>query len=247
MTRKFCVLTLFILPALALSLLQAAAPAAGLAAAPAYARSNGGLFGQPEQPAPLSHPIRNLFDPMWQRVVEAEQESPSFTPRGEHFNRVDANAWRNLAQQAKNKPEVEVLHMVNGYFNQWPPKNDDAIWSTPEYWDTPREFMQHRGGDCEDYAIAKYYALRYLGFDAQRLRIVVVRTREADGRARVILHAVLAVYQPDGKGDGWFILDNNARPRDNIFPHTQYKGRFEPIYSMNEGGAWLHGASIQRN
>lgn len=217
-----------------------------LAASAAYAGGNG-VFGLPEQPAPLSHPIRNLFDPMWQRVVDAEKESPSFTAQGEHFNRVDANAWRNLAQQAKSKTEIETLQMVNGYFNQWLPKNDAVVWSTPEYWDTPREFMQHRGGDCEDYAIAKYYALRYLGIEARRLRIVIVRTRENSGRARVILHAVLAVYQPDGKGNGWFILDNNARPRDNIFPHTQYKGRFEPIYSMNEDGAWLHGASLERD
>ena len=45
-------------------------------------------------------------------------------------------------------------------------------------------------GDCEDYAIAKFFALRQLGFGAEQMRIVILWDE-----IRGIGHAVLAVYQ----------------------------------------------------
>ena len=51
----------------------------------------------------------------------------------------------------------------------------------------PGEFL-HRGGDCEDYALAKYLALRALGFAAADLRIVAL-----SDAARGLHHAVLTV------------------------------------------------------
>jgi predicted transglutaminase-like cysteine proteinase len=201
------------------------------------------IFNQPEQRAPSDHLTHLVIQPLWQRVLLAEQKQPSFTEKTGNFNRIDAESWRNLVKYSKNMSEIEILHMVNGYFNQWIPKSDDVAWATPEYWDTPAEFINNRGGDCEDYAIAKYFALRFLGFNASRMRIVIVRLWKADGKAMPQLHAVLAVHCKNT----WFILDNNARPRDNISPHTQYRGRFEALYSINETGAWLHGAEIEKS
>ena len=54
-------------------------------------------------------------------------------------------------------------------------------------------------GDCEDFAIAKYFALRDLGFPASQMRIVVLKDT-----LRNLDHAVTAVYLD---GDAW-ILDN---------------------------------------
>ena len=199
------------------------------------------LFNVPERAAAPGHPARQAFDPLWQRVLQAEKNSPSFNKNGDGFGRIDRNTWRNLVQYSAQSTETERLQMVNGYFNQWPPKQDSEAWNTPEYWCTPQEFMKQRGGDCEDYAIAKYFALRYLGFEARRLRIVIVRQRDENGAFLPSLHAVLAVHGKSANGDTWFILDNNARPRDNIFPHLQYRGRLVPLYSLNEDGAWVHG------
>lgn len=197
------------------------------------------LFLAAEQPAPLNHPYQQAYWPLWERVLKEERGRPSFSGTGMNFGRIDQNTWRNLVQYARECPEAETLHMVNGYFNQWRPKQDDEAWNTPEYWTTPREFMSQRGGDCEDYAIAKYFALRFLGFKADQMRVAIVRQRDFAGKSLPQLHAVLAVF----RANTWFILDNNARPRDNVFPHTQYKGMFEPLYSVNENGAWVHGAA----
>ena len=40
-----------------------------------------------------------------------------------------------------------------------------------DYWATPIEFMGTGAGDCEDYAIAKYFSLINLGIPEDKLRI----------------------------------------------------------------------------
>ena len=190
----------------------------------------------PERPATKEDPWHNKLQPLWLRVLHTEWANPGFTRKGEHFGPVDQLTWKNLTEYAKTTPELELFRAVNGYFNQWRSKKDEDTWDTPEYWAAPEEFILHRGGDCEDYAIAKYFALRFFGINADRLRIVVVKRKNEDNTFAEQLHAVLAV----SANGTWFILDNNARPKNNIFPHTQYKGRFIPLYSLNERSAWMH-------
>ncbi len=174
--------------------------------------------------------------PRWRRILSGERSRPFFTAEGTGMNAIDAKAWRNLVAAAKKSDEAGILRMVNAFFNYWQPKSDMLAWTVGEYWSSPEEFVAQRGGDCEDYAVAKYFALRFLGFDADRMRIAVVRRKDAAGHFLPDLHAVLAVKRTDT--DTWFILDNNARPRDSIVPHTQYKGRFVPLFSVNENGSW---------
>ena len=194
------------------------------------------MFGAPEQPADDLPEYLHVYAPRWQRVLEAERAASSFNAQGKGMNSTDAAQWREMLKQAKNAPETQKLRLINGFFNQWRPKDDAAAWQAPEYWATPGEFIHNRGGDCEDYAIAKYFALRYLGFPPERLRLTTIRQVSAEGKPVPLLHAVL-VAQSSGN---WFVLDNNARPKMSIMPHTQYKGRFVPLFSMNELGAWKH-------
>ena len=210
---------------------------------PATAGAATGVFQRPERPATEADPWHRRIQPLWQRVLEAEREKPGFSANAAGFGPVDAPTWKNLVRYAKQSDAMERLRAVNGYFNQWRPKNDEDTWNTPEYWAAPGEFIAQRGGDCEDYAIAKYFALRFLGVAADRLRIVVVQRKDEHGAYAAQLHAVLAARA----NGGWFVLDNNARPKNNIFPHTQYRGRFEPLYSVNENGAWTHGGKAARD
>ena len=200
-----------------------------------------GVFDVPERPATNLDPWHRKIQPLWQRVLSEEKSSPGITPKAENFGPVDATTWQNLTALAQKSSEIENLRLVNGYFNQWLPKNDLYFWAASEYWAAPKEFLRMRGGDCEDYAIAKYFGLRSLGLDADRMRIVIVRRKDEHGVYAAQLHAVLAVRVRNS----WFILDNNARPRNNIFPHTQYQGRFNPLYSMNENGAWVHDSQVE--
>src|SRR5712692_3571101 len=79
------------------------------------------------------------------------------------------------------------------------PMSDLAQYGAVDVWSSPLVTFAHGAGDCEDYAIAKFVALRHAGIAAGDLRIIVMRDtiRGED-------HAVAAA-----KLDGhWLMLDN---------------------------------------
>jgi predicted transglutaminase-like cysteine proteinase len=79
------------------------------------------------------------------------------------------------------------------------PASDLAQYGEEDVWSAPLATFSRGAGDCEDYAIAKYMALRQSGVAPQDLRIVIVHdTRRQED------HAVAAV-RLDGH---WLMLDN---------------------------------------
>jgi len=137
-----------------------------------------------------------------------------------------ATSWQRIMQQARGKQGLEQLKMVNSFFNKWPYRLDQDAYGRSDWWATPQEFLKI-SGDCEDYAIIKYFALRELGFSQSDLRIVVVKDR-----IRGIAHAVLAVFM---QGEA-YILNNIS---DAIFTHGKYR-HYIPQYSLNEEYRWSH-------
>jgi predicted transglutaminase-like cysteine proteinase len=58
---------------------------------------------------------------------------------------------------------------VGKTFNQFEYQEDQVQWGKQDYWATPVEFLGTQKGDCEDFVIAKYFALRKLGVPDERL------------------------------------------------------------------------------
>lgn len=79
------------------------------------------------------------------------------------------------------------------------PVSDLAQYGEEDVWSSPLATFNRGAGDCEDYAIAKYVALRQAGLAASDLRIVILHDtlRRED-------HAVAAA-RLDGH---WLLLDN---------------------------------------
>jgi predicted transglutaminase-like cysteine proteinase len=75
-----------------------------------------------------------------------------------------ADGLRAAIQTANGKAELALLQKVNDFFNKIPYLTDQEHWGVPDYWATPAEMVASWGGDCEDYAIAKYMSLKELGF-----------------------------------------------------------------------------------
>jgi predicted transglutaminase-like cysteine proteinase len=77
--------------------------------------------------------------------------------------------------------------------------SDMAQHGQADVWSPPLDTFASRAGDCEDYAIAKFAALRMAGISSNDIRIVVLRdlTRGED-------HAVVSA-RLDGH---WLMLDN---------------------------------------
>jgi predicted transglutaminase-like cysteine proteinase len=119
--------------------------------------------------------------------------------------------------------EVELLEPVNAFFNRLPFATDLAHWKVEDYWATPAEALASNGADCEDFAIAKYYALKELGVPIARLRITYVKAVRLNQA-----HMVLAYYpEPNAMP---LILDNlEARVR----PASE-RADLIPVYSFND-------------
>lgn len=128
----------------------------------------------------------------------------------------------------QNQDLYSQAQAINKMMNAKRYITDQKNYGTSDYWASPAEFMQ-RGGDCEDFAIAKYTALRMLGTPESRLRIAIVQDT-----LKNIAHAILIVYTDQGP----IILDN----QNKSITSAQGKGRYQPIFSINRNGWWLHKA-----
>ena len=179
------------------------------------------LFGMVE----FRSPLKNV--PKWERVYNLEKSTPTFGGKArERMTKDVADRWLALRSKLYDKPLEEQLRGVNNFFNQWPYKSDMQVWKVEDYWATPAEFLR-KSGDCEDYAIVKYYALRDLGVPASQLRIVALRDS-----IRGIGHAVLVVFMKDNA----YVLDNLS---NLILPHTKLT-HYQPVFSVNEEFRWAH-------
>ncbi|ARP99346.1 transglutaminase-like cysteine peptidase [Pseudorhodoplanes sinuspersici] len=81
------------------------------------------------------------------------------------------------------------------------PVSDLQRFGVRDHWSTPLETLRAGVGDCEDYALLKYLALREAGFAESNLQLLIVH----DPKLRSD-HAVVAVRH-DGR---WIVLDNRT-------------------------------------
>ena len=137
-------------------------------------------------------------------------------------------AWQNLLENEKKSSEKEKLEKVNRFFNKIPYVDDMTQWGVDDYWATPVEFLASNGGDCEDYAIAKYFSLIALGIDEDKLTLTYVKALRLNEA-----HMVLTYY-PSPKAEP-LILDNLISA---IKPASQ-RTDLLPVYSFNGSGLWL--------
>ena len=159
--------------------------------------------------------------PQWERVVAEERKKSSLdNPTGL------AASWPATREAIKGLKLLEQINIVNKFFNRSPYRLDVDIYGIRNYWATPSEFMKNFG-DCKDYAIIKYFALKQLGVDPNSMRIVVLTDA-----IRNLEHAVMAVYH---EGNA-YILDSS---NNLVLPHTQLT-HYKPQFSVNEKYRWIH-------
>jgi predicted transglutaminase-like cysteine proteinase len=97
------------------------------------------------------------------------------------------------------------------------PVSDLAQFGQIDVWSSPLVTFYRGAGDCEDYAIAKFVALRMAGIPSEDLRIVVMAdTLSGEG------HAVAAV-RLDGH---WLILDNRRMAMMEDIAVRNYRALF---------------------
>jgi predicted transglutaminase-like cysteine proteinase len=108
------------------------------------------------------------------------------------------------------------------------PMSDLAQYGEIDVWSPPLVTFAHGAGDCEDYAIAKFVALRLAGIAAGDLRIVIMRdTIHGED------HAVAAA-RLDGR---WWTLDNR---RMAMVEDAQVRN-YRPTFVIDQDGIMQYG------
>lgn len=137
--------------------------------------------------------------------------------------------WQELMHADQGLPEQQKLEAVNNFFNQNINFVDDQIlWHVPDYWATPVEFLSQGAGDCEDYAIAKYFTLMELGVPEEKMRITYVKAINLNKAHMVLTYFATPQAEP-------VVLDNLIA---DIKPASSRKDLF-PVYSFNGSGLWM--------
>lgn len=140
-------------------------------------------------------------------------------------------AWDSMIESSKNEPILNKIKNVNDFFNKITYKSDQAHWGVKDHWATPIEFMGTGAGDCEDYAIAKYFSLVKLGVPDDKLRITYVTYSKANSKYSQA-HMVLTYYHKSGAEP--VVLDNINKSLQLASKRTDLK----PVYSFNASGLW---------
>jgi predicted transglutaminase-like cysteine proteinase len=153
-----------------------------------------------------------------------------------HAHALDMNVqlagWKNAVQLLARYPlrthsqHIEnfegKLDAINRAVNAVPYVSDAETYRDADYWQTPIQFMQV-GGECRDYAVAKYYALYRLGVADADMQFVAVRIRKTGQ-----FHAILVVQHAGRR----YILDNR---HSEVLPWSRMAD-YAPVYSINRLG-----------
>lgn len=125
------------------------------------------------------------------------------------------------------------LDALNRFFNRRIVFAEDTqLWRVDDHWASPLETLQQGAGDCEDYAIAKYFSLLAIGMPASQLRLVYVRLQIGGPGGASQPHMVLAYYASATAEP--LILDNLV---SEIRPASR-RPDLTPVFSFNSEGLW---------
>lgn len=187
-------------------------------------------LGEPSADGPMETPgqvqaASMLYAGYWNAMVARNWggEESCVGELGRGCNLAD---WHELIGELRDNDPARQLDRVNRFVNRVRYRTDRRNWGRRDYWAAPREFFA-RGGDCEDFAIAKYLSLRALGFQAEDMRLLVLWDLK-----REAAHAVLVV-----RHEGQELVLDNLRRR--IVPLARLP-HYQVHYSVNDQSVLWH-------
>ncbi len=144
-----------------------------------------------------------------------------------------APAVQQLIAQGARATDDSRVRATNQFYNDAIAFADDIdVWGVTDYWASPLEALGKGMGDCEDYALAKYFSLVAMGMPVSKLRLVYVRALLDGPGSPGQPHMVLAFYASPGAEP--LILDNLVQ---DVRPASQ-RPDLVPVFSFNTEGMW---------
>ncbi len=132
--------------------------------------------------------------------------------------------WLVLVDRHRFKSVPAKLKVVNDYFNAMTYVSDKDQWQQEDYWATPIEVIARHQGDCEDFAIAKYFTLRAMGVEPSHLGISYVKSYRLASA-----HMVLEYYEK---------MESTPVTLDNVVKDIRLRPDLSALYSFNEDRVW---------
>jgi predicted transglutaminase-like cysteine proteinase len=136
--------------------------------------------------------------------------------------------WEELIRIGKRLTDLQKLERTNRFFNRMAFANDVDLWGVRDYWATPVQFICKNAGDCEDFAIAKYFTLKAMGVSENKLNITYVKAVRYN-----MPHMVVTYYGKPGSEP--MILDNLIDTVELASKRTD----LVPVFTFNGTGLWL--------
>jgi predicted transglutaminase-like cysteine proteinase len=195
------------------------AMAMGLLGAAPHAHAEG-LFGMVEI---RSNRVESI--PKWVNVLERTRQEDMLGRCESDLCKGARKRWFDMVQDEREEDRYAQMVVVNRWLNNHRYITDYDLWGKSDFWETPGQFVD-KSGDCEDYAIAKYYTLRMLGWPEDDLRLVVLYDS-----MRQMPHAVLAVRY---NGENYLLDNLSTQPIPDKFVH-----QYTPYYAINAQHRWV--------
>ena len=164
--------------------------------------------------------------------------------------------WQQLIDETSAQTTTGMLNRVNLRINRLKKISDLNNWQRDDYWTTPAELFERGGGDCEDFAIAKYFLLLEHGVPESRLKLMF--SKVFNGSTGMIEPHLVLLYQHDADAE-LLVLDsirNDVQPlshRRDLIPVAAFdqhqhwsfsNGHWIDVKNANDISPWL--ALLQR-
>jgi predicted transglutaminase-like cysteine proteinase len=148
-----------------------------------------------------------------------------------------AEPWQLELQQLRGYNERQQVEAINQQVNRRVRfVSDQIVWHRADYWATPGEALAQGQGDCEDYAIAKYFLLRSLGVAAEKLWLVYAKVRIGAPDSRLVLEHMVLSYTATPQSEP-LILDNML---NSLLPEAQ-RSDLTPVFRFNTQVVQING------
>jgi predicted transglutaminase-like cysteine proteinase len=133
-----------------------------------------------------------------------------------------------LKKKIKDFTLIRKLSHVNSFYNKILPINDATKYQVDDHWATPKEFIIEGRGDCEDYAIAKYFTLIETGIPKNKLFLSVVKVKGEATYHMILLYLENKTTMP-------LVLDNLS----SKVVAFDIRKKLEPKFIFNEKEAYI--------
>ncbi|MDP3814305.1 transglutaminase-like cysteine peptidase [Pseudomonas sp.] len=161
--------------------------------------------------------------------LSSAQTSQAPTALGAVSADAKLTSWNSLLEHGSSLGEPAKLEEVNSFINRSVAFGVDRdIWGEEDFWATPAQAISRGIGDCEDFAIAKYFSLVRMGVASEKLRLTYVKAMTSNQAHMVLAYYSSASAQP-------LILDN----LDPRIRSASERRDLVPVYSFNDLGVFL--------